>query len=79
MRDIVQLQRMVDDLRAMRDKCEPKEAANKRYNSYSRAVSSINWIISDLQAEEVSDRRVLMPENMAAEHGYVPMLTSDDV
>jgi hypothetical protein len=52
MRDIVQLQRMVDDLRSLRNKCEPKEPGNKRYNSYSRAISSINWVISDLQAEE---------------------------
>lgn len=52
MTDIEQLQRMIDDLRRLRNSCEPKSNKNPRYLLYSNAVSSLLWIVSDLQAEE---------------------------
>lgn len=52
MTDIERLQRMIDDLRRLRNECEPKSNQNPHYLRYSNAVSSLLWIISDLQAEE---------------------------
>jgi hypothetical protein len=52
MTDIERLQQMIDDLRRLRNKCEPKNNQDQRYLRYSNAVSSILWIISDLQAED---------------------------
>lgn len=52
MTDIERLQRMIDELRKQRNSCEPKNSGNKRYLSYSNAISGIHWVIHDLQAEE---------------------------
>jgi hypothetical protein len=52
MTSIDQLQGMVDELRRMRNSCEPKSNQNPRYLRYSNAISALLWIISDLQAEE---------------------------
>jgi hypothetical protein len=52
MTSIDQLQGMVDELRRLRNGCEPKSNQNPRYLRYSNAVSALLWIISDLQAEE---------------------------
>jgi hypothetical protein len=52
MTSIDQLQGMVDELRHLRNGCEPKSNQNPRYLRYSNAVSALLWIISDLQAEE---------------------------
>ena len=52
MADIERLERMIDDLRRLRNACEPKSNQNPRYLRYSNAVSNLLWIISDLQAEE---------------------------
>jgi len=46
---------MIDDLRRLRNECEPKSNQNPRYLRYSNAVSSL-LIISDLQAEEAQGR-----------------------
>jgi hypothetical protein len=54
MTSIDQLQRMVDELRRLRNACEPKSNQNQRYLRYSNAVSALLWIIGDLQAEEAS-------------------------
>jgi hypothetical protein len=52
-RDITRLEPMVQELREQRNRnCEPKSNENRRYLEYSVAVSSINWIIKDLQAED---------------------------
>jgi hypothetical protein len=52
---------MIDDLRRLRNKCEPKSNQNPRYLRYSNAVSALLWIIEDLHREEGSrsagDRR----------------------
>ncbi|MBE1604848.1 hypothetical protein [Actinopolymorpha pittospori] len=52
MTDVERLQRMVSDLRSMRNSCEPKNNGNPRYLHYSGAVSNLLWLIGDLQAEE---------------------------
>lgn len=46
------LQRMIDELRHMRESCEPKRNSNMRYLKYSTAVSALMWIIEDLRKEE---------------------------
>ena len=56
MTDIERLQRMIDDLRCLRNECEPKSNQNPRYLRYSNVVSSLLWIISDLQAEGAQGR-----------------------
>jgi hypothetical protein len=56
MSDTERLQRMIDELRRLRNKCEPKNNQNPRYLRYSNAVSALLWIIDDLQAEEVQAR-----------------------
>ena len=43
---------MIDELRRLRSRCEPKSNQNPRYLRYSNAVSALLWIIDDLQAEE---------------------------
>ena len=57
MTGIERLRRMVDDLDHLRNGCEPKSNQNPRYLRDSNAVSSLLWIISDLQAEEAQERR----------------------
>jgi hypothetical protein len=61
MTDVERLQQMIDDLRRLRNKCEPKSNQNPRYLRYSNAVSALLWIIDDLRREEGSrsadDRR----------------------
>jgi hypothetical protein len=51
MTKIDRLQRMIDDIRRMREDCEPKNNGNPRYHKYSSAVSNLKWIIEDLQIE----------------------------
>ncbi|MCM0674131.1 hypothetical protein NCC78_05375 [Micromonospora phytophila] len=46
------LQRMIEELRRMREKCEPKSNQNRRYLRYSNAVSALRWIIDDLAKEQ---------------------------
>lgn len=53
---IKRLQGMIDELRRLRNDCEPKSSQNPRYLRYSNAVSALLWIISDLQAEEAQTR-----------------------
>jgi hypothetical protein len=50
--DIQALERMIADLRSLRNGCEPKTNTNPRYLRYSNAVSALLWIIEDLRAEE---------------------------
>lgn len=45
------LQQMIDELRRMRERCEPKSNQNPRYLRYSNAVSALLWIIDDLARE----------------------------
>jgi hypothetical protein len=52
MTEIEQLQRMIGDLRRLRNSYEPKNNQNPRYLRYSNAVSSLPWIVRDLQAKE---------------------------
>jgi hypothetical protein len=52
MTDIERLQRMIEDLRRLRNRCEPKSNQNPRYLRYSNAVSALLWVVSDLQAEQ---------------------------
>jgi hypothetical protein len=52
MTDIERLQAMIDELRHLRNRCEPKSNQNLRYLRYSNAVSALLWVIGDLQAEE---------------------------
>jgi hypothetical protein len=50
--DADRLQAMIDDLRRMREQCEPKLNQNLRYLRYSNAVSALRWIIDDLATED---------------------------
>lgn len=43
--DEQRLQQMIDELRRMRERCEPKSNQNPRYLRYSNAVSALRWII----------------------------------
>ena len=56
MTDIDRLLGMIDELRRLRNRCEPKNNQNPRYLRYSNAVSSLLWIIDDLKAEEAQAR-----------------------
>jgi hypothetical protein len=49
--DELRLQQMIDELRRMRDHCEPKSNQNPRYLRYSNAVSSLRWTLEDIAAE----------------------------
>jgi hypothetical protein len=49
--DEQKLQQMIDELRRMREQCEPKSNQNPRYLRYSNAVSAIRWVIDDLVKE----------------------------
>lgn len=51
MTDTDRLREMIDELRRMREQCEPKSNQNRRYLRYSNAVSALRWIINDLTAE----------------------------
>lgn len=46
------LRQMIDELRRMRERCEPKSNQNPRYLRYSNAVSALLWIIDDLEKEQ---------------------------
>lgn len=50
------LQRMIEELRRMRQQCEPKSNQNPRYLRYSNAVSALRWIIDDLAREGAAQR-----------------------
>jgi hypothetical protein len=52
MTDIERLQGMIDELRRLRNSCEPKSNQNPRYLRYSNAVSALLWIIDDIEAED---------------------------
>lgn len=52
MTDIERLQQMIEELRRLRNKCEPKSNQNPRYLRYSNAVSALLWIINDLRRED---------------------------
>ena len=54
--DEQRLQQMLDELRRMRERCEPKENQNPRYLRYSNAVSALRWIIDDLAKERALER-----------------------
>ena len=51
MTDADRLHEMIDELRRMREQCEPKSNQNPRYLRYSNAVSALRWIIDDLAEE----------------------------
>ncbi|GAA4569617.1 hypothetical protein GCM10023176_26600 [Micromonospora coerulea] len=48
------LHRMIEELRGMREHCEPKSNQNPRYFRYSNAVSALRWIIDDLAKERAA-------------------------
>jgi hypothetical protein len=52
--DSERLQQMIDELRRMREPCEPKSNENPRYLRYSNAISALRWIIDDLAKEGAS-------------------------
>lgn len=54
--DSERLQQMIDDLRRMREHCEPKSNQNPRYLRYSSAVSALRWIFDDLAKERAVHR-----------------------
>jgi hypothetical protein len=53
--DEQRLQQMIDELRRMRERCEPKSNQNPRYLRYSNAVSALRWVIDDLMKERALD------------------------
>lgn len=54
MTDEDRLQQMIEELRRMRERCEPKSTQNPRYLRYSNAVSALRWIIDDLSKERAT-------------------------
>jgi hypothetical protein len=52
--EIAQLRSMIEELRRMRNDCEPKHQTNQRYHAYSMAVSALNRVIADMQAEDAT-------------------------
>ncbi|MGW1453309.1 hypothetical protein ACWCO3_34575 [Micromonospora sp. NPDC002411] len=48
------LRQIVEELRRMREQCEPKSNQNPRYLRYSNAVSALLWIIDDLAKERAA-------------------------
>lgn len=54
--DEQRLQQMIDELRRMRERCEPKSNQNPRYLRYSNAVSALRWVIEDLAKERAVNR-----------------------
>ncbi len=44
MTDIERLQRTIEDLRRLRNSCEPKSNQNPRYLRYSNSVSNLLWV-----------------------------------
>jgi hypothetical protein len=52
MTDQERLQKTIDELRRMRESCEPKSNQNPRYLRYSNAISALLWIIDDLAKEQ---------------------------
>lgn len=50
--DIASLERMVEDVRRIRDRtCEPKSNSNPRYHALAAAVSQLTRAIDDMRAE----------------------------
>jgi hypothetical protein len=60
MADIDRLRGMVDELRRLRNTCEPKSNQNPRYLRYSNAVSALLWIIDDFRPRKLrhAERRI---------------------
>jgi hypothetical protein len=52
MTDEQRLQQMVDELRRIGERCEPKSNQNPRYLRYSNAVSALRWVLDDLASED---------------------------
>lgn len=44
--EAARLQGMIDELRRLRNRCEPKSNGNPSYLRYSQAISALNWISS---------------------------------
>jgi hypothetical protein len=49
------LQRMIDDLRRVREHCEPKSNQNPLHLHCSNAVSALKWIIENSATESRAD------------------------
>jgi hypothetical protein len=54
--DEQRLQQMINELRQMREGCEPKSNQNPRYLRFSNAVSALRWIIDDVAKERALER-----------------------
>jgi hypothetical protein len=54
MTDAERLQQMINELRRMREGCEPTSNQNPRYLRYSNAISAMWWIINDLGKEQAN-------------------------
>lgn len=50
MADTQRLEQTIEELRRMRQECEPKSNSNPRYLRYSNAVSALLWIVNDEKA-----------------------------
>ncbi len=42
---------MIDELRRLRERCDPKSNQNPRYHRYSLAVTALRWLVNDLERE----------------------------
>jgi len=52
MDEVAAMQRMIDDLRRMRESFEPKSNQNPRYLRYCTAISNLLWLMDDLRVEQ---------------------------
>jgi hypothetical protein len=57
MTDVERLRQMIEQIRVIRNRCEPKSNQNPRYLRLSNAVSAPLWIIEDLQREDARPQR----------------------
>lgn len=48
------LRRMIEEIRTLRNACEPKSNTNPRYLRYSNAVSALRWITDDIITDEAA-------------------------
>jgi len=51
MTDVERLHQMIEEIRRIRNTCEPKSNQNPRYLRLSNAVSALLWVIEDLERE----------------------------
>lgn len=50
--EVARMRAMIEELRAMRNRCEPKSNANPRYLRFSNAISALKWLTTDFVLDD---------------------------